>query len=274
MREDMRNALLMMVNNVKSISNLISSTKKDYSNIHPQQRQWILDQINQGKLDNATLLYDKSLAARGKGTHAHALAEVVEELRGTVQQDNVTQSQTALGSQLSLFEEIDIWSKGNEFSSLSNMNRDFPLTETVDGKETKFDSIEQVFQIKKALFAGDRNMANKMYKTNNSFEIKRLGSKRANLIKWIKGTPKQWDLVSYNEMKKSIKLSLEQNPEKLELLLKTGNATLTHKNDNTNWKTDFPKILMELRGEFQNSLGFPTQQLTLDELIKDAHKEC
>lgn len=46
-----------------------------------EQRQWILEQINLGKLDNATLLYDGKLADRGQGTHAHALAEVVSELR-------------------------------------------------------------------------------------------------------------------------------------------------------------------------------------------------
>ena len=47
------------------------------------QRQWILNQINQGKLDGATLLYAGKLEARGQGMHPTALAEVVEELRGT-----------------------------------------------------------------------------------------------------------------------------------------------------------------------------------------------
>ena len=46
-----------------------------------EQRAWILTQINQGKLDNANLLYDKKLAERGKGTHAEALIEVVKGLR-------------------------------------------------------------------------------------------------------------------------------------------------------------------------------------------------
>ena len=47
------------------------------------QREWILDQINQGKLDGATLLYAGKLAARGEGMHPTALAEVVEQLRGS-----------------------------------------------------------------------------------------------------------------------------------------------------------------------------------------------
>jgi hypothetical protein len=47
------------------------------------QRTWILDQINQGKLDGATLLYAGKSEARGQGMHPTALAEVVEQLRFT-----------------------------------------------------------------------------------------------------------------------------------------------------------------------------------------------
>ena len=47
------------------------------------QRTWILNQINQGKLDGATLLYAGKLAARGQGMHPTALADVVEQLRST-----------------------------------------------------------------------------------------------------------------------------------------------------------------------------------------------
>jgi predicted kinase len=46
-----------------------------------EQRKWILDQINQGKLDGATLLYAGKSEARGQGMHPTALAEVVEQLR-------------------------------------------------------------------------------------------------------------------------------------------------------------------------------------------------
>lgn len=54
----------------------------NHQNVKPQQREWILDQINQGKLDGATLLYAGKSEARGQGMHPTALAEVVEELRG------------------------------------------------------------------------------------------------------------------------------------------------------------------------------------------------
>ena len=55
--------------------------EESYQKVNPEQRAWILEQINSGKLDNATLLYDSKLAARGLGTHAHALAEVINEKR-------------------------------------------------------------------------------------------------------------------------------------------------------------------------------------------------
>lgn len=53
----------------------------NHQDVKPQQREWILDQINQGKLDGATLLYAGKSEARGQGMHPTALAEVVEQLR-------------------------------------------------------------------------------------------------------------------------------------------------------------------------------------------------
>ena len=53
----------------------------NHQDVKPQQREWILDQINQGKLDGTTLLYAGKSEARGQGMHPTALAEVVEQLR-------------------------------------------------------------------------------------------------------------------------------------------------------------------------------------------------
>jgi hypothetical protein len=57
-----------------------------FQDVKPEQRVWILDQINQGKLDGANLLYSKKLMDRGEGSHAISLAEVVEQLRGSKSQ--------------------------------------------------------------------------------------------------------------------------------------------------------------------------------------------
>jgi predicted NAD-dependent protein-ADP-ribosyltransferase YbiA (DUF1768 family) len=62
---------------------LLGTNHKD---VKPQQREWILNEINQGKLDGATLLYAGKSAARGQGMHPTALAEVVEQLRSKTTQ--------------------------------------------------------------------------------------------------------------------------------------------------------------------------------------------
>jgi hypothetical protein len=52
-------------------------------------------------------------------------------------------------------------------------------------------------------------------------------------------------------MKQLLKESFEQNPQALQILLSTGNATLTHVQDNSKWGKEFPKLLMEVREEFR-----------------------
>ena len=52
-----------------------------FLSVKPKQRAWILGQINEGKLDGAVLLYGGKLMARGQGSHAISLADVVEQLR-------------------------------------------------------------------------------------------------------------------------------------------------------------------------------------------------
>jgi hypothetical protein len=69
---------------------LLGTNHKD---VKPEQRNWILDQINQGKLDGVTLLYAGKSEARGQGMHPTALAEVVEQLRS-----NLTQPPTSVKS--------------------------------------------------------------------------------------------------------------------------------------------------------------------------------
>ena len=63
-----------------------------HQNIEPLRREWILKQINEGKLDGKTLLYykpmevtnnDGSIVRGGYHSHADTLAEVVEQLRTT-----------------------------------------------------------------------------------------------------------------------------------------------------------------------------------------------
>ena len=71
---------------VNSIAEAVTAYKDwllgtKHQDVKPEQRTWILNQINQGKLDGATLLYAGKLENRGEGMHPTALAEVVEKLR-------------------------------------------------------------------------------------------------------------------------------------------------------------------------------------------------
>jgi hypothetical protein len=52
-------------------------------------------------------------------------------------------------------------------------------------------------------------------------------------------------------MKALIKASFEQNPQALQRLIATGNATITHTQDKGKWGTEFPKLLMEVREELR-----------------------
>ena len=60
-----------------------------------------------------------------------------------------------------------------------------------------------------------------------------------------------WEKRSVTAMKMLLKSSFEQNPQALQRLLATGNATLTHIQDKGKWGTEFPRLLMEVRDELR-----------------------
>lgn len=73
---------------------------------------------------------------------------------------------------------------------------------------------------------------------------------------------KVWDERSSKIMKALIKASFEQNPQAAQILLDTGNATLTHNQDKSKWKTEFPRLLMEVRDELRKSQNVSSQDNT------------
>lgn len=87
----------------------------------------------------------------------------------------------------------------------------------------------------------------KKLKTASGKEAKTLGGEITDLSE---GT---WDINSSNVMKNILTLSFQQNSKALDKLLSTGNATLTHTQDKTKWKTEFPKLLMEVRNELRTT---------------------
>lgn len=147
----------------------------------------------------------------------------------------------------------------------------------------EFDSVEQAFQAFKWAYAlkdtdfakeyiaaldadkssesykrGDKifDVLNKIVNSNNGAEIKKLGGTRGLLTQ---EDIKFWDGESSIIMKFLIKQSFKQNPQALQRLLATGNATLTHTQDKGKWGTEFPRLLMEVREELRGQQQQATQ---------------
>ena len=77
--------------------------------------------------------------------------------------------------------------------------------------------------------------------------VKRLGNKIKNL------NQPAWNRDRQVIMKELIKMSFQQNPQALQRLLATGDAILTHNRESSEsiWRTEFPRILMEVRSELR-----------------------
>lgn len=125
-----------------------------------------------------------------------------------------------------------------------------------------FNTVEGAFQGMKLAFVNDPNdindADNKLYKLQYAN-----GSMARNIGRNIKNLDTQaWDANSSKIMKALIKASFSQNPDAAQRLIDTGNATLTHTQDESKWSTEFPRILMEVREELKKEKGIEsTKQL-------------
>lgn len=185
----------------------------------------------------------------------------------------------------------NIYDSANQNTILSNFaNRPFFLTDLNRGTADEqalfsllhpvleyehlvFSSVEQAFQIMKMLLPSMQEftpeaLANgitaeeraridkadaiveKMKKANNPSTLKRLGATRGILTD---SELQIWDSNKKAIMKTLIRASLKQNPKTLQALLATGNSSLTHIQDRSMWRTQFPIILEELREEFRGT---------------------
>lgn len=185
----------------------------------------------------------------------------------------------------------NIYYSANQNTILSNFaNRPFFLTSfseitadeqvllsllppTLEYEHLVFSSVEQAFQTIKMLLPSMQEftpeaLANgvtaeekaridkanaiveKMRKTNNPSALYRLGATRGILTD---SELQMWDSNKRAIMKALIRASLKQNPKALQALLATGNSFLTHIQDRSMWRTQFPIILEELREEFRGT---------------------
>lgn len=155
--------------------------------------------------------------------------------------------------------KINIYAGTKENIELSNFAiRPFTTNvETVSGeKQYTFQSVEQGFHFYKAVVANNAQIAKQVLATTNGGQLKKL-TNRSNL-KMTSEQVKEWDDTSKSIMLNLMYDSYAQNPKAAEKLLATGNAKITHTQDNTRWKTDFPEVVMTVRDMLREE-GFSTQ---------------
>ena len=162
----------------------------------------------------------------------NAIEQIFEKTFGTVQ-DQPQQTNT-----------INIWYSSNENADLSNF-----AIRPFNYKGIKFDSVEQGFQFAKVGYSTN-NRNNEL--TGNKILFEKSGSQLRKLGKQVEGLDiKEWEANKHRIIKEMIKASFEQNPKAKQRLLSTGDAVLTHNQERSEWKTEFPRILMEVRNELR-----------------------
>lgn len=172
---------------------------------------------------------------------------------------------------------VNIYAGTGENADLSNFAIR-PFTHHFnDGSVKDFQSVEQAFQyIKASEFADTRSNDGNTRPSGKSIQAEIMdtttGSQLRSLGRQIKNLNVQaWDRSSSFVMKQLLKESFEQNPQALQILLSTGNATLTHVQDNSKWGKEFPKLLMEVREELRKKQD--SYKVKNDQDIKDDLKE-
>ena len=164
--------------------------------------------------------------------------------------------------------KINIYDGTGENAELSNFaNR--PFTGSILGGLGGLDfiNVEQAFQYNKGIYYNTRaidpssnDTPDTMYdkveahletilNAKTGAEAKALGKKQIG----VEFNNYDWDQDSSSIMKTLIKESFQQNPNALEKLLATGDATLTHTQDKNKWGKEFPRLLMEVRDELKTT---------------------
>ena len=212
------------------------------------------------------------------GNHVYNLGydQVVRDLFDMVRNiDQFAEATKNLGRQESLGPDtkINIYAGTNENADLSNF-AERPFVANFSNihfansiKDYHSTSVEKAFQWAKFMFAS-RIYENEDKTWNNDERVKYLLSaayevtktktaaearQKGRQFKLTQAEINYWDSISSQLMKYFLKISFEQNPQALQRLLATGDATLTHTQDKGKWGTEFPRLLMEVRNELRGT---------------------
>lgn len=162
-------------------------------------------------------------------------------------------------------ETINIYAGTGENADLSNFAIR-PFTISGDKPESSiriggnFQTVEGAFQAQKLVFSSmsddEKEAVKKQLETASGSQAKSIGRKIKDLNTVF------WDKASSDIMRDLLLESFSQNPEALNKLLSTGDATLTHTQDKGKWGTEFPKILMEVRELLRNRSNIKQPAIT------------
>lgn len=162
-------------------------------------------------------------------------------------------------------ETINIYAGTGENADLSNFAIR-PFTISGDKPESSiriggnFQTVEGAFQAQKLVFSSmsddEKEAVRKRLETASGSQAKSIGRKIKDL------NTVSWDKASSDIMRDLLLESFSQNPEALNRLLSTGDATLTHIQDKGKWGTEFPKILMEVRELLRNKSNIKQPAIT------------
>lgn len=160
---------------------------------------------------------------------------------------------------------INIYAGTGENADLSNFAIR-PFTISGDKPESSiriggnFQTVEGAFQAQKLVFSSmsddEKEAVKKQLETASGSQARSIGRKIKDL------NTVSWDKASSDIMKDLLLESFSQNPEALNKLLSTGDATLTHTQDKGKWGTEFPKILMEVRELLRNRSNIKQPAIT------------
>jgi len=180
---------------------------------------------------------------------------------------------------------INIYAGTNENKELSNFAiRPFTIEPgmSLDIPAGTYITVEGAFQAAKMMNAADgiyfdkgfgipltkigKNLLDKLQNASGA-EAKKLGRSIEKL------NVAEWNNNSSTIMEDLIRESFKQNPDALQKLLDTGDATLTHTQDKSKWGKLFPAILMDVREELREKESKKPNQPTVDDILDDLNDD-
>jgi ribA/ribD-fused uncharacterized protein len=242
--------------NTDMFANIQQTVKTQQATEPLSYQEWVKDyQTQKGEAD-AEAAYQQYLDNFESGNRGSKVSpEFDSQVRDTIRNAFSSPIQQDLFASEQSSETINIYAGTGENADLSNFAVR-PFTISGDKPESSiriggnFQTVEGAFQAQKLVFSSmsddEKEAVKKRLETASGSQAKSIGRKIKDL------NTVSWDKASSDIMKDLLLESFSQNPEALNRLLSTGDATLTHTQDKGKWGTEFPKILMEVRELLRN----------------------